>query len=122
MKWSDQMGNQFRLTYRPWSVNVMKFDGAYWVEDGTDEGVLVEMKTWLGDKWFVRPDELLFTRHQIEARDNSMSDLMKSKVETVKCDCGCELSKPANEWSSAWNQAAGLVRCTPMPNQKEPQQ
>lgn len=115
MQWTDQMGNRYRLTWRPWPVDTMRFDGNWWTADERSEGVLVEMTTWHGETWFVRPEQVLFTRRQIEARDSALSAAMLGKVERVPCDCGCERSKPANEWSAAWQQAASMVRCEPLP-------
>jgi hypothetical protein len=65
MKWTDHMGNQYRLTWRPWTVDAMHFDGRHWAADGRAKGVLVEMKTWRGETWFVRPERLLFIRSHI---------------------------------------------------------
>lgn len=114
MKWSDEAGNQYRLTWRPWLVDTMHFNGRHWASDERAEGVLVEMKTWLGEIWFVRPERLLLTKHQVQQRDKDMSALMLSKVALIDCDCGCESKKPKDEWSAAWQQAASVVRCHPI--------
>jgi hypothetical protein len=43
------------------------------------------------------------------------------KKSCVPCDCGCELSKPADPASAAWQQAASIVRCEPyMPEGDKP--
>ena len=66
MKWSDAIfGNQYQLIWKPWLVDTMRFDGKYWVDDGRAEGILVKMKTRLGDEWFVRPERLLYTSQMI---------------------------------------------------------
>lgn len=117
--WTDQMGNAYRLAYRFFPVQVLKFDGRRWCDDGRARGPVVAVQTWLGDKFFTRPERLLFSRVDIEARDEQISARMKSKMRVEQCDCGCGSMKPADEWSSAWNQAAAMVRCAPMPWSQE---
>jgi hypothetical protein len=114
MKWDDIAGNQYRLRFCFFSVPLLKFGGKYWEPDGKTSGVVVEVKTWLGDKFFVRPENVLFSRQAIEARDLRISNRMKSKMRLEPCDCGCNAMKPSDEWSSAWNQAASMVRCEPI--------
>lgn len=115
MKWVDKVGNTYSLTWRPWSVETMEFNGNHWVPAGRAKGFLVVMDTWLGDSWFVKPSRLLFTKEQIENRDQATSDLITSRVEWEPCDCGCESSTPKDQWSVAWLRAASCVRCAPMP-------
>jgi hypothetical protein len=114
MTWTDEMGNKFRLCYRPWHVPVMRFESPYWIPDGNADGCLIEMTAWHGDKFFVRPERLLFTQASIEVRDQKISDCMKTKIALEACNCGCESNKPADEWSAAWLQAASMVRCWPI--------
>lgn len=114
MNWTDHMGNSYRLTRRLLPVEVQAFDGRYWSPSGKASGIVVEVKAWHGDRYFVRPESVLFTRQSIENRDNRISDRMKSKMRLEPCDCGCEGQKPADEWSSAWGQAASMVRCEPI--------
>lgn len=108
------MGNQFRLNFKLLPVKVLRFESPYWVPDGVSRGVVATVTTWHGDKFFVRPERLLYTRQEIEARDTRISDRMKSKMALEPCNCGCGSMKPADEWSSAWNQAAAMVRCEPL--------
>jgi hypothetical protein len=114
MEWTGQLGTKYRLAYRPWSVPVHKFQGPYWEQDGTTDGVLVEVTSPLGDVFFARPEALLFTRQDIEARDLRVSDRMKARATLEACDCGCESMKPADAASAAWLQAAAVVRCEPI--------
>ena len=114
MNWTDRMANKWRLTYRLIPVQVLRFDGKYWVPDGYSRGVVAAVETWLGDRFFARPERMLYTRQDIEARDASISDRMKTKIRMEPCGCGCGSLKPADEWSSAWNQAAAMVRCEPL--------
>lgn len=114
MEWTGQLGTKYRLTYRPWSVQVHKFQSPYWEADGTADGVLVEVTSLLGDVFFARPEALLFTRQDIDARDERMSDRMKAHATLEACDCGCESMKPADAASAAWLQAAAVVRCEPI--------
>lgn len=114
MNWTDHMGNVYRLTYRLLPVPVLKFGGEHWEADGRSSGPVVAVKTWLGDRFFVRPENLLHTRQAVQERDERISDRMKSKMRLEPCDCGCGSMKPADEWSSAWNQAAAMVRCEPL--------
>jgi hypothetical protein len=122
MKW-DALGGltQCRLVYKLLPVRVSRFDGEkYWVDDGDARGVLVEVVTPV-DKFYARPEHLLFTRQQVEAHMERISDRMKRRVVLEPCDCGCELSKPADPASAAWQQAASLVRCEPyMPEGDRP--
>lgn len=115
MKWEDAGGwSQYRLVFRVFAVRVMRFDGQkYWVDDGDARGVLVEVVTPV-DKFYARPEHLLFTRQQVEAHMERISDRMKRKVVFERCDCGCESQKPADAFSAAWLQAASVVRCEPL--------
>ena len=114
MEWTGRLGTKYRLTYRPWRVPVYKFQGPYWEPDETADGVLVEVTSLLGDVFFVRPEALLFTKEDIEARDLRISDRMKARATLEACDCGCESMKPADAASAAWLQAAAVVRCEPL--------
>jgi hypothetical protein len=114
MQWKDQMGNIYKLRLKLLRVEVLKFNGKHWAADGLALGFVVEVKTWLGDGFFVRAENMLYTRQEIEARDARISDRMKSKRRLELCDCGCATMKPADEWSSAWGQAAAMVRCEPL--------
>lgn len=111
MKWSDKIGNRFKLTYRPWSVKVMHFNGEHWASDGKARGPVVEMKTWLGETWFVRPENALFTKSFVAAMQEAMSVAMLTRVKYEDCDCGCERQTPVDGYSAAWRQAASMVRC-----------
>jgi hypothetical protein len=115
MKWGALGGlTQYRLVYKLLPVRVSRFDGVqYWVDDGDARGVLVEVVTPV-DKFYARPEHLLFTRQQVQAHMERIGDRMKSKRRLELCDCGCATMKPADEWSSAWGQAAAMVRCEPL--------
>lgn len=67
MQWTDPLfGNRYRLTFRLLPVHVLRFEGPYWVDDGRASGVVIEVKAWHGDRFFVRPSRLLYTRNDIE--------------------------------------------------------
>ncbi|MFN7318845.1 MAG: hypothetical protein ACK5S6_04980 [bacterium] len=114
MKW-DALGGltQYRLVYKLLPVRVSRFDGVqYWVADGRARGVLIEVQG-NADTFYTRPENLLFTRQQVDALVERMSNRMKRRAVLEPCDCGCEMSKPADPASAAWQQAASLVRCEP---------
>jgi hypothetical protein len=59
-------------------------------------------------------EEVLFTKEQVEDRDNRISDRLINQVQWEDCDCGCNSRKPADSVSATWLKAASVVRCEPL--------
>ncbi len=63
----------------------------------------------------VNPSEdVLFTKEQVEDRDNRISDYMISQAQWEDCNCGCNSKTPADSVSATWLKAASVVRCEPL--------
>jgi hypothetical protein len=60
------------------------------------------------------PEDVLFTKEQVEDRDNRISDRLINQVQWEDCDCGCNSRKPADSVSATWLKAASVVRCEPL--------
>jgi uncharacterized protein YcgL (UPF0745 family) len=60
------------------------------------------------------PEDVLFTKEQVEDRDNRISDYMISQAQWEDCECGCNSRKPADSVSATWLKAASVVRCEPL--------
>lgn len=114
MQWTNSLGTEFMLVYKFHSCTTYRFDGSTYVESGSSNGILVQVKTKLQDVFHMLPEDILFTAQQVEDRDNRISNRLINQVQWEDCNCGCNSRKPADSISATWLKAASVVRCEPL--------
>lgn len=60
MKWQAiYFNNTYELVYKFWTVKTMRFNGKFWDPGKKKKGVLVKMKCWHGEIWYLEPESVL---------------------------------------------------------------